>query len=961
MNKIDFIYIPLSQNLIQSVLDGTSPDNTVYVFPSEKSKHVALREFQKNWDFSNTHFTTMEHLKERLFRSANPILKEEKRTLAFYQSLNEKDKDSFNVHSYFQSIDFAQNFFKLWEEFNEELVEDKNNLAHIEDMDAGIHEWQIETLQRLLEIRSRYFSFIKSKGFNDVIFSYRHQKINLDAYKDISNFIFVNQFYYTGLEKKALSFLVENNRSVNIFYQLPPSLVDENNLKVKYFSFDQLGHSRLQKINVVETQNDFSTLAQLFSRLEKENDVEIIDASASLGPFDNFLNIKDFQTNESGLIRNTFLYDFFYNIYKLLDGSVFDPGRKKWLLPIGLVLNTCMNSDFAAQIFSGIQQKDNLSQEEVLEEISRLLDSQFKYVDSDLELFKHVVSPKFQITVKTLFGLLLKFTKAQSIPSLLDLLDTENGITIKTLITKEQQECSNIEEVFYQALYDFKTLHDINIVENWGHLFTKEKSSDKPTLAIGILKLFLDYLRPKRFWWNYDTGKTVRANFGNLLDSRNIQYDKIIVLNVIEDQLPHASQTPFLFTDNQRKLLGLKTFEDIKLWEKYYFFRLLLNAKSTTLFTQKNVDSNTAPSSFLEEIKLVRFSENLSYKTVGDLSYRTLYETLLHPDTAFAIGPNITSRPNFYKLPLDKTTDFPNNRLDASYYATKHLLQNPFSFYINHIAGLTEKIKEVKEEFSKPLVGNIVHDVLNSMWNLFEDQSAAPMFGYNFGDINNTLIDRSLKFVMEKRGKLYFQIPHNYSFIYFQKIIVPLIIDRILFFFDFLKNSPLQGHNLKVIPEKEFANAEERERKCLVSANENDLHIKVNVRGRADLRIEDSDTQEHFIFDYKTGGMDKEQLVFYELFYYLLDQSTDADKINSYFFHVFNKEIKSLKDLYRKGASKESMVDLYKNSVIDAVNILSENGFCLPQKRTYMDKLEDISRKDLYLTNLKNFNAPELY
>jgi hypothetical protein len=952
MGKINFTYIPFAKNLIRSVLDETSPDKTVFVFPSEKSMRIALREFQKKWQFSLTQFTTMEEFKEWLFRSENPVLKEEKRTLAFYQSLNDQDKDFFNVHTYFQSIDFAQNFFALWEEFNEELVEEKNNLAQIEEMDAGIHDWQINTLQRLVDIRSRYSQFIQSKSFDDVIFSYSSESINLQAFDRFDNFVFVNQFYYTGLEKKIISFLLEQNLPVNIFYQLPNYLVDENSLDVKYFSFGNLGHSRLQKIDVVETQNDFSSLSQFFSLLEKENNAEIIDASTSLNPFESFLNIKNFHTNESGFIRNTFLYGFFNTLFELLDNSVFDPVRKKWLLPLGHVMNAFLNNDFFSTLNSEIPQ------ESVLEEISKLLDLEFKYVDSDFELFTHVRAPKFQLVIKELFFLLKKFQQVKTISDMLNLIDAENGIHIKSLLSKELQECSNIEEVFYQALYDFKTLDDINIVENWDTIFSGENKANHST---GILRLFLDYLKPKRFRWNYDTGTAIRTSFGNLLDSRNIQFDKIVVLNVIENQLPHASQTPFLFTDSQRKLLGLKTYEDIKLREKYYFFRLLLNSKAATIFTQKNVETNTEPSSFLEEIKLNRSTENLSYKTVGDLQYKRLYLKLLKPDVEFELESDAVRSPDFYRIPISKKTDFPKNSLTAGFYGLNHLLQNPFSFYIRYIAGLNEKPKDAKEEFSKPLVGNIVHDVLNNMWNLFEEQSAAPMFGYNFGDINKRLIDQSLKFVLDKAGKLYFQIPHNYSFVYFQHIIVPLIVDRILFFFDFLKNSDLQGHNLKVIPEKEYASTEERQHKCLVPADENDLHLNVNLRGRADLRIENTDSQDHVIVDYKTGHMDREQLVFYELFYYLLEASVAPDKITSYFFHIFDKEIKSLKDLYRKGASKESMIEQYKGAVLEAVNLLTVTGFAIPEKRTHMNKLEDISRKDLYLTNYKNFDAAELY
>ena len=92
-----------------------------------------------------------------------------------------------------------------------------------------------------------------------------------------------------------------------------------------------------------------------------------------------------------------------------------------------------------------------------------------------------------------------------------------------------------------------------------------------------------------------------------------------------------------------------------------------------------------------------------------------------------------------------------------------------------------------------------------------------------------------------------------------------------------------------------------------------------------------------------------------------MDHEDYLNYIYSYFFHIFEKEIKSLEDLYRKGASKESMIEQYKGAVVEAVNLLAETGFAMPEKRTFMNKLEEISRKDLYLTNYKNFDAAELY
>src|SRR4030067_2246160 len=112
---------------------------------------------------------------------------------------------------------------------------------------------------------------------------------------------------------------------------------------------------------------------------------------------------------------------------------------------------------------------------------------------------------------------------------------------------------------------------------------------------------------------------------------------------------------------------------------------------------------------------------------------------------------------------------------------------------------------------------------------------------------------------------------------------------------------------MRVFPEKEYARTEEKIWKKLISAGENDLCLDVYIRGRADLRLEMLKEKKYYIFDYKTGKSEKEQLLFYELFYYILEQPELAERIVSYFYHVLEKRQKKFSDLYRN--TKETKLD----------------------------------------------------
>ena len=161
MKDIHFSFCSFQENLINKVLVEQLFDDTVFVFPTEVSKGIALSEFQKHWAFNQTLFLSMEEMKELLFISDNPLLKEEKRTLAFYASLTEKDKEFFRINNYFQSIELAQHFFDLWEEFNDELVNENINKEKFEIYNAELLGWQKNTFDKLKSIKKNYQNFLK--------------------------------------------------------------------------------------------------------------------------------------------------------------------------------------------------------------------------------------------------------------------------------------------------------------------------------------------------------------------------------------------------------------------------------------------------------------------------------------------------------------------------------------------------------------------------------------------------------------------------------------------------------------------------------------------------------------------------------------------------------------------------------------------------------------------------------
>ena len=123
--------------------------------------------------------------------------------------------------------------------------------------------------------------------------------------------------------------------------------------------------------------------------------------------------------------------------------------------------------------------------------------------------------------------------------------------------------------------------------------------------------------------------------------------------------------------------------------------------------------------------------------------------------------------------------------------------------------------------------------------------------------------------------------------------------------------------------------------------------FSVNVGGRADLRIEAADASQFYIFDYKTGGMNKEQLILYELYYYLLEKTATPAQVFSCFYQILDAEGKELSE-YSSRLSKQEMIDQFAEQVRASIREMLQTGFTLPTHKTALTDMQEITRADLY-------------
>ncbi len=963
-NQLHFKFCPFSENLLKKVLREEPADKTVFIFPTEVNKKSAIRLFQADWNFINTLFLTMEELKGLVFRAEHPILKEEKRTLAFYSALTYEHKKHFRLNNYFQSIELAQRFFEFWEEFNEELVDEQNVLKKISSA-AELFQWQREVYRYFVEIKFRYQKFIAAKQFDDNIFIRKPENLNFQFFRDYDQFVVVNQYYYTQLEKAIFSQIAESGKSVTIYYQQTRQHRGEEIFSSEPVSVPNIREEdcRTKSIDIFECKNDFSMITSLLRAVHQFQISHIIDPSFWDKPYSQFLAIDKFNINSTVNFTNTSIYRFFFSVYQLVDSLIYDSEEQNQLLPIQALLDAVLIDDFFNYFINDIQPAScKKAQEQTLDFIYGLIEDDYKYLDLQKKFLHFFPTSESLTFILLMIDFLNNVLLIDSISALISKIDERHNLfNIESIITEHERNYYEIKETFFQAVGDFSTIETLNFIPEYDQLFGAQKDKNEVmTKSAGILKLFVDYLKAKKVRMSYGLAdeNVHRIRINNLEDTRNVAYEKVAVLNLSEDSLPRPRQTQFLFTENQRKILGLKTYDEVRERERYYFFRLLFNSEQVYLFTLKNIDQNLDRSSFLEEIFLHK-PEGIPLRTthVADKNYRTVYRQFLE-NSDYRVSKSVCRQPDFFKFPVNKEIDFPENNLNLTPYSMAALLDNPFAFYITQLYRLDEKIKKVETDFSSKLIGIIVHDVIHQIWHQLIEQEQGPLFGFDFGKVNSNQIKSAVTTILGKYEN-YYKLPKNYSQTYFSEIIVPIIEEGAKEFFQKLsEKTNFQSKNIEVIPEKEYGRIEEKTYKTFIPADENEFGLNIRIRGRADLRIILPDAPLYSIFDYKTGGYNANQLLVYELYYYLIEQPEMTEQVESYFYLVFDKKLEALTSLLKR-KTKEEKIESLKRDLIEAVNRIAANGFDLPTLKSKLGLKTEISRTDLYLPLMRKFNQTD--
>lgn len=925
---MEFKVLDFSEDIIDGALKEVC-DKCIMVFPTRISADLARLRFEPRWNLEAVQWLAMEDFKAILLASDQPLMQDEKRLLSLYQVLDEEDKQRFHIWEYNDVIEWGTNLFQFMQEFSEagKALDDLLRLG--EDKDLYLRAWQEDQIGRIHAILQRYLAFIANLGFTDAIFSYPINNLHVpfQGYR----IVFVNQFYYSKLEQYLVRSCEEHQNQVIIYYHgVNP---DPQNWQMP--QFEPKGNGSLtalkEKVKIFECESEEQAALVFLALNSNKRNAAIVDSSFWNKPYSKLFPENIVAAKQQFSIVQSQFYTILCMLKEIAASQINTPG----FVPLRILSRFFMNQELVHGI---CKQWNAIKQEQLRREIFSLADEEVLYLDFDIRAqFGNQDSNRDKYSLLPLLCETI-FAWARGIINLQDLADLAKLFTEKlnpeVLCSENELAKTDVLEQFWTALANFSATESLGIVQKWYNVF------EHP--GFGIFALFMDFLKPIQL--KYSLTETINDcwEVTNILDSRNRSFKHLAFMQMVEGVLPQTPGAVWLLNEAQRARLGLLSYEVIRNWERYYFYRLVMCAEQVQIFTYRNMEMNVKPSSFVMELQelcqaelsirkipVKRLFEAYANLEAGELKHKLATSELMHAETNQA----------FCSLPSNPAQDFlPKHQIRFNSYDVSLLFRNAFVWYIQSVRKIKPLRTDLAEKLSNTLFGNLMHAYFTEILGS-NPQSFSSVQALRASFTNDTKLRIALQSLMNS-SEFYYKIPKNYNEEFLADVIGTCLSDSLKQFFYRFLSFQLQNKAFELFPEGSRPE-DERYYKEICKLEFAGKTYSIQIKGRADLRILTDETR--YIIDFKTGSADSGQLVFYEWYYDLIDHHERAADLRSYFWMVLDRELNS-KDIVR-AAKRDSFAANIQASLLNCFN----SGYNIGKKSSDRHLLKSISRSDIFV------------
>ncbi|HRS53359.1 MAG TPA: PD-(D/E)XK nuclease family protein [Bacteroidales bacterium] len=321
-----------------------------------------------------------------------------------------------------------------------------------------------------------------------------------------------------------------------------------------------------------------------------------------------------------------------------------------------------------------------------------------------------------------------------------------------------------------------------------------------------------------------------------LLETRTLDFEKIIILSANENILPTNSLTPTFIPADIRRAYGLPFSKGKDAIYAYHFYRLIQRSKKIhIIYNTKENDFNSGEKSrFIEQIETELPLVNPKIKIIKNiLSFKEIQINSIKPISIIKddlIINNIKEKAKKGFTPTD----------------LNNFIACPLKFYFNQIA----KIKDVDDDpytINSYKFGSIIHEVLKRLYSkCLNSKISSEILTKMQSDVAQTIkgvIDQDFSNIDISTG---------------QNFLAVVSIKKIIENYFSIEKECLANH-----PDDNFiVSMSEEELQFSTNININNEIIPITLKGKVD-RV-DTNNDIAFIIDYKTGKTDEKELVIYD-------------------------------------------------------------------------------------------------
>lgn len=184
-----------------------------------------------------------------------------------------------------------------------------------------------------------------------------------------------------------------------------------------------------------------------------------------------------------------------------------------------------------------------------------------------------------------------------------------------------------------------------------------------------------------------------------LLETRNLNFDKVVILGFNEGIIPKSSIGNSFIPDSIRRVYGLPVLENLDAISSYMIYRLMQRAKNINFVYNSLTDETTSG-------EASRILKQLEYESGFNFKYNELN---LEVRTEQFKDVQIEKTGNAFIQ--DKLKRYLNKTKSLSPSALTQYISNPIDFFFNYIADIKEP-KEISAVVEANEIGSILHKVM---------------------------------------------------------------------------------------------------------------------------------------------------------------------------------------------------------------------------------------------------------